>query len=269
MSCPLGKAKPYWHESLTELGFSATSGSQIYYREDIVFMIENDWGVLRAEWRGANKNHNQANPLQGQLGKPGLWKSLLDRTSGKWQPVFELPPTALAAVDPQSHQDESAQNFREAIAWGLGTAGGALMADWELPARHLVESCLPNGCLTFHVGPILRQGTLVYEPNRLALQCPILPRVPAELPEYRALWLEELLLDGHNHWKMVRIGETQDNAVFAEVDLSGVPEFLLESLVRTGLEALRYAVEGLVRAADFLAEGSTSCLALEVHSPRA
>jgi hypothetical protein len=264
-----GVLNQFWHDSLVDLGFAATSGTQIYYRGDTVFMIENDWGVLRSEWHRASESDAASKPLLGQLGKPGLWKSHLDRESGKSQSVFELPPPVLAAVDPRRQGDEGAQNFRATIAWGLETARGEPIAAWELPARHLVESCLPGGSLTFQAGPIPRQGSLVHEPGRLALQCPVLPRVPADLPVHRRQWLDELLLDGHNHWKMVRIGKTQDNAVLAEVDLSGVPEFLLESLLRTGREALRYAVEGLVRAADFLAEGSASSRALEVHSPRA
>jgi hypothetical protein len=68
---------------------------------------------------------------------------------------------------------------------------------------------------------------------------------------------------------MVRLGISPEGAVLAEIDLTGVPPLLVEPLARTGLEALRLAVMGLVRAADFLADGSAACRALEVHSPRA
>ena len=269
-----------WHAVLVELGFTAAGDSQIYshpgssvarlgqvseYQPDaIVFDVKAGWGALRAEWRPQPQEL-----LHEQLGQPGLWKTRVDGIAYEVQPIFEVPPTILAVADPRSQGEEGAWLMRDTLAWGLATAGGKPATDWELPARHLVDACLPQEHLTVQVGHVLRQISVVYEPDHLALSCTLLPRLPGDLPPGRSRWLEELLLEGHNRWKLVRIGVAPDDVVLAEVDLTGVPASVLDPLLRTGLEALRYAVGGLVQAADFLADGSVPCRALEVHTPRA
>jgi hypothetical protein len=119
---------------------------------------------------------------------------------------------------------------------------------------------------------VLRQGELIHQPNRLAVRFPIVQRVPDDLPPRRREWLREVLIDGQNRWRMVRIGlaeEAGSSAALAEVDLSGCPHGLLESLFAAGLGALRWVVGWLVEAADFLVDGSVACRALEVCQVRA
>lgn len=268
-----------WEGVLGELGFTARGASGIYSHPEIpvfrtapdstplpdsvVFSVEAGWGILRAEWRPQPEDH-----LRGQLGRPGLWKSCGDATSAEAQPICELPPALLAVADPRGQGEEGAWLMRDTLAWGLATAAGEPLAGWELPDANLVAACLPPEYLTVQVGPVLRQISVENEPGLLALRCGLLPHLPDDLSPQRRGWLAELLRDGHNRWRLVRIGITPDDTVVAEVDLSGAPPDALEPLLKTGLEALRYAVEGLVRATDFLADSSVTCRAVEVHSPR-
>jgi len=146
-------------------------------------------------------------------------------------------------ADPRSQGEEGAWLMRDMLVWGLATAQGNPVADWELPARHLIDACLPQEQLTLQVGHSLRQIAVVCESDRLALSCTLLPRLPGDLPPGRSLWLDEMLRNGNSRWKLVRIGVSPDDVVLAEVDLTGIPVSVLDPLLRTGLEALRYAVE--------------------------
>ena len=69
---------------------------------------------------------------------------------------------------------------------------------------------------------------------------------------------------------MVRVGfGAPAAAVLAEVDLSGCPPEVVESVFRAGLAALRWVVEWLARPADFLADAAVPSRALEVFPARA
>jgi hypothetical protein len=254
----------HWDQPLSQLGFSPTGGSAIYCRQDCAFSIQQGWGVLRQEWRPRRKGIWTA-----ELGAPGLWKLHLDPLSDQVQPVFELPPAVLQAADPARHGQEGAQLFREVLSWALATADGPCPQEWSLPDRDRVKAGLTDHGLTVQVGSVMRQGHLVCQQRQLALRFPLLPRVPDDLSANRALWLQTLLIRGNNLWNMVRVGWTPEKAVLMEVDLSGVPHPVLEMLSRIGLDALRFALEGLVRQADFLADGKTVCRSVEVHTPRA
>jgi hypothetical protein len=178
--------------------------------------------------------------------------------------VFELPPLPPLDEDWESTAEDV---LAECKAWALSTAVGRLADGWRPPPREEVESWIPGGGLSLRAETQARQVGLVHEANRLALVCPILPRLPAELPAARRDWLRALLMDGQDRWRMVRIGLTETSAL-AEVDFSGVPPAIGESVFRTGLGALRWVVAWLVESAAFLADTSVACPALEVCPAR-
>jgi hypothetical protein len=258
-----------WHTTLQELGFTSAGESQLYThpgppvapaeKDPLVFTVKSGWGILQGEWQPRENTL-----LNDQLGQPGLWKIRSDDIASETQAIFEVPPTLLAVADPRSQGEEGAWLLRDTLAWGLATAAGQVPADWEPPAGHLIDAFLPQAQLTLQVGPTLRQITVVCEPDRLALTCTLLPQLPNDLSPARNHWLDALLRDGNNRWRMVRIGVATNNSVLAEVDLTGIPASAVDPLLKTALEALHYAVKGTVQAADFLADGSVNCRALEI-----
>lgn len=287
MSGAAGFTARLWHEPLTELGFRAAGNAGLYHRDDLVFAVESDWGYLRSEWRDAtavpwqgnafqgDPLHGvalQENPRQDPLTAPGLWKTVGDPASADVRAVWELPPTILAEIDPRSHGAEGLALFADTLAWALATASGAAPPDWTSPDTAFVAEFASSEALSLRAGHLLRQGSLVREPGRLALRFRVLDPPPAPPPKSRAVWLAELLRDAQRRWRLVRLhtrfAAREPGAVDAVVDLTGVPAPLAEPFLQSGSEALRCAVEHLIREVDFLAS-STVSRALEVLSPRA
>jgi hypothetical protein len=250
-----------WDTDLVALGFRRRE-TGAYRRNGTLFTPGRGWITIEESPESANDD-----PLTGQLGRPGLWKCI--RSAGGVRRLFELPETALAAPEPES-DEEPRSPLRACVEWALATAGGSLSDGWQPPPYAEVESWIPIGRLTLQLGPLLRQGELIHAPNRLALRFPIVSAIPVALPEARRAWLRELLADAQERWRLVRVGLTADEtAALAEVDLSCCPHAVLEGLFRTGLDALRWVVEWLVKSADFLADADAACRAVEVCPVRA
>jgi len=213
------------------------------------FDLQMDWGRFEAP------NSKRGNVLANQLGRPGLWK-LRSGEHGKARGVFDLPP----AVLPREGADT--ERFQALARWAQSTSRGKPDKSWTPPPREEIERGLPEMALTLQVGAIALQGTMTHDTRRLAFGFPIVERIPGELPAARMAWLRELLTDGQDRWRLVRIGLTGDEAR-AEVDLSGAPHDALESLVAIGIDALRLVVSSLAEPAEFLVHGAEGCRALE------
>jgi hypothetical protein len=249
-----------WQDHLTDLGFIPARDRNGYRLNGTLFTTEGGWPTLQT-----SRAMPSVDPLRGHLGKPGLWKLVRSARGRGAVRVFELPPVARA---PSDDEDEEGHDPSAAcLKWALATSAGQLPDGWRPPPRHEVEAWVPAGGLTVQSGPVVRQGELIHAAERLALRFPILPAVPAELPEPRREWLYEVLRDGQDRWRLVRIGLTgsgTSEAVWAEVDMTGCPGPVLEGLFRAGLGALRWVVEWLAGSAVFLADPAVGCRALEV-----
>ena len=217
------------------------------------FRLRSGWGTFES-----NGRRRPRDPLRGQLGLPGLWKLTGNGRHAAAHRLFELPPS----ITPRS--DSEPARFDELFGWAQATSDGGYDREWSPPPREEIERWLPEGALTLQVGSIALQGALIHGDHRLAFDFPIVPRIPEDLPPTRAAWLEELLADGQNRWRMVRIGIDGDSAAHAQVDLSGAPHETLAPLVRIGVDALRHVVSSLVEPADFLVNGADGCRAVEV-----
>jgi hypothetical protein len=262
MNNPVRPTPDRWQADLAALGFRRNP-TGIYRSNGTLVTPGRDWIAIEELMENA-----QADPLKGQLGLPGLWKWVRNPAGGKR--VFELPEAALTVPPDAEDADEGAAPLKDCVQWALETERGEIRTDWQPPPRPEVESWIPIGRLTVQLGPLLRQGELIHAPDRLALRFPLATGIPAGLPEARRLWLHELLADAQDRWRMVRVGLSADEtAALAEVDLSGCPHGVLEGLFRTGLDALRWVVEWLVKSADFLADADAACQAVEVCRVRA
>jgi len=248
----------------------------------IAITTERNWCVLRRTCEPA-----PADLLGGHLGMPALWKPLgsTNGDGGVW--TFDVPAGALDAAaetlvlshderdgdaDGGARADAGGGAPRDglslALAWASATADGEPPPDWSAPSRDVVASWLALESLAVQCGPVLRQGSLVHEPRRLALRIPIAPAIPGDLPDARRRWLCETLLDAQSRWRMVRVGisgEGAARAALAEVDLSGAPHALLEHLMPVAADALRCVVEWLAAPVDLLLDTSVPCEIFDLH----
>lgn len=251
--------------SLEALGFRRSRNRSSYRRNGLSIAPQHGWLTVRA------KAEKGADPLWGQSGKPGLWKTVAKKDRKGHRREFDLPLGVLAGPPIWTGDDQPPRSPLEAcLEWVTATAGGGLPDGWECPPREQIESWIPHQGLTLRSGPFVRQGSLVYAPNRLALWFPIVNELSDEISEARRSWLREVLCDGQNRWRMVRVGfsgAARRPAVGAEVDLSGAPVPVLEDLFRAGLDALRWVVSWLIWSVGLLADARVSCRVWE--APRA
>jgi hypothetical protein len=249
-----------WQGELAALGFAPGAGAGTYELDGMEFRHDGAWCSLRTT------SAVPADPLRGQLGKPGLWKRV--RNAGdRAHLVFDLP----AMPHGDEADDESPDRDSSLLAWAVATLAGQVPAEWQAPPRRIVDGWLRPGVLTVQAGQLLRQCVLVHRPDRLALTCQLLSAISRELPDWRRAWLHEVVLDAQDRWRLVRFGLAGGDqpAILAEVDFTGCPPASLESVFAIGLGALRWVIAWLVQSADFLGEPGQPSRALEVCSPRA
>ena len=261
MSRPVARPPLPWQAGLASLGFHPLARGAGYGHQESSFRVRSGWGTLESKRR-------RADPLRGLIGKPGLWKCVVDDRDGRVRQVFDFPPAILCASHSSHAHEANDDVFRESIGWALATAGGSQVEGWSAPAPEEAAEWVDAELLTIRVGSILRQVSLRHGPDWLTLTAPILNALEPDLDPVRAGWLHELLIDAQNRWPMVRVGFAADSAVHAEVDLSGAPHAAIDQLFKLGVDGLRNLIEWIVQPADFLASDSV-CRALEIRTPRA
>jgi hypothetical protein len=215
------------------------------------------WMVVEIERTGT-----PADLLRGGLGRPGLWKCTREAGCAKYR--FDFPPIELSATREWGDSSEEPDSaFGAVLGWALATKDGTVPAGWKTPPP---EEIGLTGCgFIVETDGLARRGQVIHEPQRLALRVPILHRVDPHLPPWRMAWLSSLFEEAQGRWRMVRIGADPASAsVAAEVDLSGAPDWLLDSLVTAGRDCLRWAVSWLVSSADLLSDARVESRALQV-----
>lgn len=225
------------------------------------FRHDGTWAVLQT-----SESLRGVDPLHGQLGKPGVWKFVRNPRTGKYRAVFELPS---ATLHPDDEDGDEMDLEAQCVEWAFATARGHIPDGWVNKPREEVLSWLPARGLTLQAGPHLRQGALLHSDTQLSLRMPILPKIPDNLPAGRREWIEELLLESQSQWRLVRTGFTEQGGIEAEVNLTGAPDGVVEPLIRTSLDSLRWVVERLMGPMVLLADPSLSSRALETIPARA
>jgi hypothetical protein len=250
------------HQQLTDLGFTRSRRGEGYRHNGVTFSPEGAWSTLRS-----TEPLVGVDPLRGLLGEPGAWHFVrgADCTIRK---LLELPSPVFNFQTDADALDDAESPLRELLNWGLATDKGLITSGWKAPERAEIDTWMSPGALTIQRGPIVRQGRIHLEANRLAIRFPLVTSLPEGLSANRRLWLRELLLDGQNRWRMVRLGLTEQGAE-AEIDLSGAPPVVLEPLFKASLDALRWVVQWLALSAAFLADPAVACQAWEVCPLRA
>jgi hypothetical protein len=247
-----------WSEALARLGFVPVAEG--WQREGFSLTTDLLWLKLTTPVQPADPDRLDT------PGQPGLWKRVL--TARGARRLFALPASLVLTQTTEAELDDSAgAPGEQAVRWALDTARGVVASSWQAPAQTEVESWFKPEDLTVVSGELLCQGELVCQPEHLALRFGLTPPLTDDLPRSRREWLRVLFEEAQNRSPLVRIGflpgESGEEAV-AEVDLTGAPSPLIESLFVASLETLRWVVQGLGEPADWLADVSVASELLAV-----
>src|SRR5262249_50747243 len=153
MSRTIRPTTPRWEVPLVLRGSHPPHRIQGERLHGTLVFKEDGWSVLKDVVPPAT------DPLDGQLGRPGLWKLVGGIGGGPVQRVFELPPLALTDDDELAEVGGDATSLRQAcLDWALQTAQGEPPDHWRPPSREEVEAWLAPGALTIRAGAHVRQA---------------------------------------------------------------------------------------------------------------
>jgi hypothetical protein len=294
-------------------GFRAEAGHS-WRRDALRLMARDGWLILEKDCVGVETDPLQSlTGCPGLWKRTGAEGSLqvfelplhVLRAAGSegWEATDEdLGRTAVDAVDSVEETDSAgtdsafADGLRAAVSWALTTCkeeasesssmaaispsdqdpSAPGQADWHPPSVEKLDALLPPDSLTVQSGGVVLQGSVHRDAGRLALSIPLCSSIPGPISSAHRHWLRELLLDGQNTWRMVRLcwderTESSSPPVqgvactvpWAEVDMTGAPALLLDALVPAALAAIRWVVVWMAHSADFLADGTCHCRLLE------
>jgi hypothetical protein len=252
-----------WVESagrLRELGFRRAC-ADTFAADGVTLKARGGWLTLSADggprelWRGS-----------GMLGRPGLWKPAAG-DNGDQAFAFDLPLASL--IDRLGEGDDGDVDTPDAVGalvrWALRTRPGAAMPRWQPPPADHVSSFVGAADLSLRCGPYIQQIAVALHEGRLSLGAPIC-RLGEQMAGPRRRWLDRLLADCEGI-RMVRVGVRESGAaepaLEAEIDLSGVPSEVLESLLSIAVDALRACFSLLAATAAVICDPQCQSLALD------
>jgi hypothetical protein len=258
------------HASLEACGFRRARRGAGYRRNGLRVTLGHRWLTVQAKAApsGDPAAEQRVEPLGAPgLGAPGLWKTVVVGRRGRRKREFHLPLSVLADGEAWAEDGEEAPSpLQTCLDWAAATLGGEVPPGWVCPPRAEVESWVPPRSLAIQSGPLLRHGTIVCDPSRLALSYPLAGGVPDDLSPARRELLGRVLADAESRWRMVRVGwdGSQDRpAIRAEVDFTGAPKEVLEGLVRAGVDAIRWVVSWSLWSVALLCDTRVACRAWE------
>lgn len=219
------------------------------------------------DWTGWEiRDSSSGDPLEHQLGKPGLWHYARAGATGTGPGVkrFLYPEFDHLAwlVGGEARDLDRVSLKTELRDWAHATSRGELPPDWSSPDQEQAASWLNPGRLTVRSGPHLAMGQLACDDQGLRVIFPELVQLSDELSSTRLAWIRELCLDTQSRWHMVRFG-LLDRRVRAEVDLSGVPEGLARPLFALGFEALVFSVRWALPSFAFVSDPGAASAVLD------
>ncbi len=250
---------------LTEAGLSITQ--------------DRGWVTVVDERRSPPDELSGGTPEELPLNTPGLWRLADGPGASGARRIFEVHASGVGRVGTGRAGDSGSgawmdlacldPTWIEVLRWAIATSdprGGA--GDWKPPIPSEIERFAPRDRLTLRIGSELRQGRVVRDEGRLALDFPVCS-VPGGLSVARREWLATALRDGRSTWRMVRLGTDDRGQTRAVVDLTGAPHHALAHLCTLALDALRWVVEWIVPIAAFIADASNESRILEAAPTRA
>jgi hypothetical protein len=197
---------------------------------------------------------------------PGLWKS----TENGRHPhrIFESMTAMIQTEETDWGETEPRLTPRSWLQWALDTAAGEAPVAWVAPSPNQLEEWISTAELSLQRDAFVRQGTWVVRPDRLAVEFPIIFMVPNDLEAARVAWLETLLREANQHWRLVRFGLVSSagrRSLVARIDFTGAPRS--QRLFSASLEALKYGAAWLGESAELLADAEQPLEALAAPPP--
>ena len=152
---------------------------------------------------------------------------------------------------------------REAIETWCGEAGeGNIPEDWSPPCQGELDHILTKDALTIRHNSLLREIKIL-DDKEYVLRL-TLAEIEGELSPRRSEWLDAFLTAASAYWPLVHFGLTPDGrAAVAEVNFTGAPPEVLETLLQPALDSFRWIVAGLVETAEFIASPESESGVLE------
>jgi len=202
----------------------------------------------RRDWVELSTDAGATDPLGGAPDDPGLWRRVPGSAPAETVRTFEITPAMLG----RGRADAS--TWRSALEWAIATADGRAAPGWRSPDPRDLAEWIPRDALTIRAGTELRQGRVVHDACRLAIELPWLTSVAADLPASRRAWIDRLLLDAQRTWRLVRVCREEDGSVVGSIDLTGAPPDQLPTISRAALDALRWVTSWIVPPAALLTD---------------
>lgn len=224
-------------------------------------------------WLSVEPSHRNGDALPAGadlLGKPGLWRWAgdgvgrsdvgADELFSPGIPVFELPRRLVASLgsdDGESGEsgDAGGDLLGEFLHWAEATSHGDVADGWSAPPADELKRLTEAEAMTVRGPGIACEIELHRQPNRLALRCPVVPAIPADLPDSRRQWLRLLVRHTQQTWHFVRVGiDEESRRVLAEVDLTGAPKELIPLLYPVTVDALRCVIGCVAKPAAVICD---------------
>ena len=233
-----------------------------FRRGDLTFEAKPGWFVLRKPLAPDTDPNDW-------LGRPGLWKpaSLGGKNACL---VFSFPEIALEqpGLDPLAAAPEQCP-FQACLDWALASENGEEPKNWVAPEADELDAWGGDQALFIvQIADVLRKIELTTGPETLALRLKLESAVSAELPQHRRHWLNRVLAEARDQWRLARTGfEIHGDHVdaVAEVNLTGVPAPCAHRLFLASVDTLRWIASALVPTVEFLAsDAAQASSALEI-----
>lgn len=214
---------------------------------------EAGWLVLQ------ERDVRRGDPLRDGFGLPGLWRSV-PLGPGCFQRVFELPRFSARGgfypePYPEPYPDPDRDLDAELLDWAAATADGTLRGEPELPTAEEIQAWVPPERRRIRAGSRVAQVEVVCSPDRIALQVPVLVRIPQDLSKSREAWLASLCHDVQRGFRLVRFGiDDEGSCVRAEVDLTGAPSDSAPGLFELALASLQASASWVLPGLAFVAD---------------
>ncbi len=263
-----------WAHALERLDFEPARHT--FRRDGLTFRREGSWALLEttpSQATNASDSGAQSDPGSSDLGRRGLWKTI--QRAGRPIRLFELSwstPSGNGDGDGAGASDEDVAAAEDCVRWALETLHGDVPPGWVAPPAASLETMTTPDALTLRVGGLVRRGAWTLSHDRLALRFPLVTPIPADLPPTRRQWLERVAREAHEHFRLVRIGFSPNQApaaLMAEIDLTGAPAAVCDQMILASLDSLKWAAGWLIETADFLADAAlvSDALAIRTHHP--
>jgi hypothetical protein len=247
-----------WEEALHQIGFRPSDAG--FQLDGFRFRFDGQWVTL--ESTAAHQCVASSEPMDA----PGLWKIIGNGCQPRQ--LFECLTSVIHAEETEFDETEPRLTPRSWLKWALDTAAGKAPVAWTAPAPNQLEEWISPAALSLQRSAFVRQGAWVVRPDRLALEFPILFTVPNDLDAPRATWLEALLREANQRWRLVRFGVVQSSgrrSLAARIDFTGAPRS--QRLFSTSLTALKYGAAWVAESAELLADTRQPLEALAAPPP--